>query len=985
MSRMKFRVFDRMLQAKKGQGKTYIVLVATKEIAVPFCYLASKNNFTIDGLIVVNQPQILPQDYSGVPIIDPQSLPFSPKLCFMIMGVPGYPLQMIWQPFVQMGFQICFSLVDDDLKEIFGALQFENFIVDTLRAELLQRYSEHVFIFESTPKAQTLNNLLKMSGIPVDGMLKTVEILSGNTLTIMPVENMQHQALVLSMTQQNAGKILPLYAGDLMAAEQYWNTHRMFSDYFDLDNVPDFAVKYETLNRRIVNAYERVNISTLPVDDDVRSATACALSFLSTDKNILHVVIPINAQGNQVNYSAGSDNFLLKKCSARIRSLTPASREFWRYFIRRQPDFVTYSLGIYDYYANRYRYETLTIEPMSQEFKSKQADEYVLFALNGNADWYEEVSARLSEKGLRAERVNQARCSAEGVALMANAKMIVSDAESDRFLALLFNVPIVLINMTSYTFDYELMVKSSKTPMLMLPKKFYHEPTKTRLMLKQVLKFEEQISDLKMRMQFYNQNGIKLLDNTATEIGDAIEEMLSRLTGSFKYSNDDEIIMRTFRLCVENSMNGRDIFDRSISIDFLRNNSALLGVLNTQRAAFAMENILPRDSLSASGGRIKIKVRAFFARHRNALRTFCEACVSDESIDLLIIVDQEDQKNQFIEDGYRCIFKDDYDVASDKPDVFFINYFNVALTIPGDIRKHSRLIIAAAQTLVPYRSDFLHYFGDGITRYAQSIERGWGQYAPDFYLFDSYNYNALKDIPFFKDKTVLEMGNPKFDGICRACRNVKSVDGWEKLDGKKIILWAVDHGALEGGMGDYVSFDVYAKHVFKYMQSHQNMGMIVRMHPLFIPEEMLKHFWTLDDLHTFKKYCAESPNVVFDKFDSYDNAFALADAIITDIDCGIRISALPTMKPICLSYRSRDVREYYEDLSDYCYAVYSPEEMSIFLDMIERGDDPLYDVRQSFAHKHVKHFDGKNGWRIKEFIKQAYYDKVNGTHTLNPL
>ena len=324
----------------------------------------------------------------------------------------------------------------------------------------------------------------------------------------------------------------------------------------------------------------------------------------------------------------------------------------------------------------------------------------------------------------------------------------------------------------------------------------------------------------------------------------------------------------------------------------MKKNQRLLGVTYSQRHGFLTTNFLP-----SVPNREKIKVRAFFVWHWNALRTVCEACIADEEIDLLIITEKVEDKDRFIKYGYACVSNDEYDVSEDKPDVFFINYFQGAVNIRGDVRKHSRVIIVASQTLVPYQSTVREYAGDGFNTFIRLVEQNWGYYEPDFYFFDSYMYNHFKSLDFFKDKSILEKGNPKYDGIYRACNYIKSVDGWDKLDGKKVICRAADHGTWAEGLGDYISFDVYAKTIFEYMQSHPNMAMIFRPHHLLI-FELMNNFWTAEDMNCFRKYCAESPNVVFDENDSYDKAFAMSDAIITDIDCGIRMSALPMMKPL---------------------------------------------------------------------------------------
>ena len=945
---MNLRVFERMSEGKRNTGKSYVMFVGVKELAVPFCFLAKKNGFTLDGVVPISQtpnpPPILPQDFSGVPLVDPSRPPFTPTLCFVILAVPDQSLQALWQSLAGSGFGSAFRLTNEDVTEMFGALQYENFIVETVRSELKSNPLDRVLIFDRGARVQSIRNTLSMSGMPIDEIIQSLGQATADSLVIMPIENAQQQVEIQSL---KSGKILPLYAGGLLAAEQYWNAHQMFYKYFDLDNVPDFVAKFERRIDHVLNAYDGVNVSVLNVESDDEIAKACALSMAAIDKKILHVVLPINASNSQLNYAAGAGNFLLKKLSARLEVLTPESREFWRYFIKRQPSSVTYSRSVYNYYADRYRNESLKIDSDLSTFTDAERSE--VCRARASKFLPEEISTQL-----------------------ATARVMVSNLLSDRWLAMVYGVPIVLINMPTYTLDEKLIVRSDKTPMLMLPKLFVHEPSRTLLQLRNVLNFEEQMPDFDMRNQFFSRNKIVLLDNPPPVIIAAINEMMLRLAKRFEYRGEEKYIDKTVRRLLEGTKKAlpRDVIDAPISIEFLKGNRAMLGALQMRTNDFALKNILP----APASMRKKLKVRAFFQRHWNALRTVCEACLADDDIELLIVTDTEEQRDKFVSYGYKCLFKNDYDVASDKPDVFFINYFHDGRNIPGAVRANTRLIIAASQTLVPYQSVVKDYVGDGFNQFIGFIERYWGQYNPDYYMFESYMYNNFKNINFFKGKTVLEMSNPKYDGIYRACHNIRAVDGWEKLDGKQVILWAADHGAWEAGMGDYVSFDFYAKHMFEYMQSHLNMAMIFRPHPLLITE-LKTHFWTDDDLYAFRNYCSESSNVIFDETDEYDNAFALADAIITDIDCGIRMSALPMMKPICLSYRAPDVLDHYEDLTDYCYRVHTLDEMTDFLDMIGRGDDPLHDIRERAARRHVKHFDGKNGWRIKEFIKQAFKEK----------
>ena len=417
----------------------------------------------------------------------------------------------------------------------------------------------------------------------------------------------------------------------------------------------------------------------------------------------------------------------------------------------------------------------------------------------------------------------------------------------------------------------------------------------------------------------------------------------------------------------------RDVFDSDVSIRFLRNNRQLLGMIYAQKDRLALRNILPSNALSAFArdSQTKIKIRVFYLVFWNTLRTTCEACLNDRDIDLLMIASTEQEKDLLIRQGYNCLTQDEYDLKSDKPDVFVLSYCGggEAHRSLGDIRKYSRLVVVTNQSMVLY---------GGLNGFIRLVEKYFAPYSPDFYMFDSLLYRKLKNTEYFRDKPLLEMGQAKYDGIYDACRTVKTVRGWEKLNGKTVILWTTSHGIYEGsGIIEHVSFDVYAKEVFQYMNDHQNLGLIFRPHSSLIGELIPKYaLWTNEDLDILRRYCEASPNVVFDESKEYDNAFAISDAVISDPHCGVMISALPMLKPICVFYRSPSVKDYDDDTVRHFYKVHTREELLDFFAMIERGDDPMCSEREKTAREYVKHFDGKNGWRIKEFMKQAFQSKI---------
>lgn len=394
------------------------------------------------------------------------------------------------------------------------------------------------------------------------------------------------------------------------------------------------------------------------------------------------------------------------------------------------------------------------------------------------------------------------------------------------------------------------------------------------------------------------------------------------------------------------------------------------------------EGFLLKDFLPSKMGECrkvpeKVKVRIV---HRssttwNALRTICQAFKEDSLFDVLLIIHSDwtykESIKQAEQDGYRYVMWDEYSGKADQPDILILNgSLKHGEVIDGllECREYARLVIVASWTVI---------------RYMDSVEDEWqyrmvdeiGIYRPDYYLFDSLQYDEIKKSRVYSEK-VIEMGNAKFDEIYQAIQK-KQYDGeWKKLEGRKTVLWTTSHGVTDKYyVGKGVTFDLYAKTIFDYALHNPDMGFIFRPSVGLIVEMLRLGFWSKSDLQLVKEYCSNSSNVIFDDTDTYGKAFSLADGVITDAFCGIICSALPTMKPICVAYRSRNDISWYPELTDNYYSAYESQDIVNFLDLVKNGEDPMFALRKQAGEKCVKHFDGKNGWRIKEFIKEKYLEK----------
>lgn len=449
----------------------------------------------------------------------------------------------------------------------------------------------------------------------------------------------------------------------------------------------------------------------------------------------------------------------------------------------------------------------------------------------------------------------------------------------------------------------------------------------------------------------------------------------------------------TIILCIENKEKNNQIYsslirfipkDQIINMNSLTKKSA--GGENIYNV-LSLENILPnqrkindyKNATKVSNRKIKIRIlnSGYGAWNNtwNAVETICRAFEDDDRFETIVILAYptsrriENGESQMVLYKHNYIFEKDYDVRKDLPDILIISHPRVRQTEEMKVwRRYTKMVVAASMTLIRYDS----FTAD---EFFEFIRPGFEAFHPDYYLFDSLLYMELKNSTKFKGK-IVEMGNAKFDGIYEACKEKIYPKTWEKLKNKRTILWTTDHGLTSNGVSKYITFDLYASAIFKYAEENKETGIIFRPHGTFISELLEEGIWKQSDLEALKEYCNNSPNIIFDDLDTYDYSYSVADAILTDALCGITCSALPTLKPIGVLYRNdMDIETFHPELMDSYYSIYSEEKLFEFFNMIRLNQDPMLQMRKIASEKYIKHFDGKNGMRIKDFISNKFFEK----------
>lgn len=351
----------------------------------------------------------------------------------------------------------------------------------------------------------------------------------------------------------------------------------------------------------------------------------------------------------------------------------------------------------------------------------------------------------------------------------------------------------------------------------------------------------------------------------------------------------------------------------------------------------------------------------------NCIGSVYDELIKDKRYDVVIITENYPTYIDVMnEKGCKFIKLDSYDVKVDRPDVLVLTSYSSTpntLNFPG-LKKYVGTIISLFPNIVINEFDMAKHWA--------YVYKAYENCEPDYYLFDSLPFQYSKD--YIVDAKAVHMGNPQFDELYYKLTDKTAVDKrWDKLNGKKVFLWATDHGINEYYPIVASSVDLYIKSIIEYFAAHPELGLIIRFHPFLIREmEQSGIFWSGSDFKEIVAYCEKTQNVVWDVSPDFCSAFKRCDALLVDPNCGFTVSFLTTGKPICRMLRNDiKVKLIHPELQDCYYYSKSVEDLEHFIENVVLGRDPLFTKRQEIYRKSIKHFDGCNGRRVKSFIDKV--------------
>lgn len=213
---------------------------------------------------------------------------------------------------------------------------------------------------------------------------------------------------------------------------------------------------------------------------------------------------------------------------------------------------------------------------------------------------------------------------------------------------------------------------------------------------------------------------------------------------------------------------------------------------------------------------------------------------------------------------------------------------------------------------------------------------------------------------------VVVTGHPKFDSEDQTADASAKPDWTVKIGSRKVILWTPHFS--EGATAAWSTFSLYGNYISSEANRWPDIFFLVRPHPLFFKAMKNNSVWLQSDEDSFRNHISESSNMALDESAHYQYAFKYSTALMADVGSFL-LEYLPSQKPI-LYLRHPEGLGMNDDgaLAQFLYEANTPEDITDFIAMVSRGDDPEKSKRLQAIPDFLYGLDGKSGQRICEYI-----------------
>ena len=311
--------------------------------------------------------------------------------------------------------------------------------------------------------------------------------------------------------------------------------------------------------------------------------------------------------------------------------------------------------------------------------------------------------------------------------------------------------------------------------------------------------------------------------------------------------------------------------------------------------------------------------------------------------------------------GYNYKTKEWIDLKKLKPDYIF---FQTPYNICRPSQYNSSIVSKYAKI------GYVHY---GMLIFKGQVEEE--VYPLDYFKNVSFVFTENKEqteVVTLKAKNarVILTGYTRFDNI-KKCKNIDS-NNWSLPKSNDImrIIWTPRWCTNE----KTCCFFDYKDKLIEYVEQNKDIDFLFRPHPQAFSEWNATGEFPEEQADVYKKRYKNCPNAKIDLQKEYLTTFYSSDILITDIS-SIIADYFPTEKPIIYCHKTNHFNDFGSKMAEGFYWVRNWDELKQTIEMLKRGEDPLYEKRQQIIKDNFYINPQGAGYTIKELIKGDFYGK----------
>lgn len=321
---------------------------------------------------------------------------------------------------------------------------------------------------------------------------------------------------------------------------------------------------------------------------------------------------------------------------------------------------------------------------------------------------------------------------------------------------------------------------------------------------------------------------------------------------------------------------------------------------------------------------------------------------------------QDDEVMFYRECGLNVLHDTEYDMSRDNPDVVFFAKPYGSVPMKYYIREIEKIV--ERTVYVPYGME-INY---DLIRYAFQYYlhyRAWRHI-----VYGDIVRRVGADCGFRNAENIVVWGHPRADSYPLG-KKYAVPDEWKaKIGNRKVILWCPHHTIVPGP--EYVStYLEFSDTVFREMDRRsKDAALLWRPHPMLFGALVNNHHMTQEEMDRFIAQKAGQENVILDTSSDYRTAFAASDGMIAD-GTTFSVEYLFTGKPMMLT--TKNLNRFYnaDALEKGVYIGRTPDDITTFMDILIRGDDPKKSEREALSRDMFFRPKGKTvGENIAEHI-----------------